>query len=225
MSAARATPEASLAYARGFAGRAAPGYFRTALGLQVSSLGLGTYLGRADEAADRGYREAVVAAVEGGVNVLDTAVSYRGGRSERAIGQAIGELARRGFSRAALVVATKGGYVPSPAPERYFEERIVRPGLAGREDLVAGCHCLAPGFLRHQLETSLLSLGLTAVDIYYLHNPEHQLAEVAPSVFLARMRAAGQATRQPPLEDGGARHHRHAEVSRGLEERHQARAR
>ena len=188
-----ATPEATAAYAARLEGRVAPGSFRRAFGVTLSSLGIGTYLGRADEAGDRAYREALVAAFEGGVNVVDTAVNYRHQRSERAIGAALGDLADRGFPRPQVVVATKGGYVPSAAPERYFEEQIVKAGLALAEDLAAGCHSIAPGYLRHQLDTSLANLGLSAVDVYYLHNPEQQLDEVSPAVFSGRMRSAFEA--------------------------------
>jgi aryl-alcohol dehydrogenase-like predicted oxidoreductase len=185
-----ATAEATGAYARRFDGAVAPGSFRLAFGLTVSSLGLGTYLGREDDGSDRSYREAVVAAVEAGVNVLDTAVNYRLERSERVVGQALADLAAGGVRREEVVVATKGGYVPSPDPEAYFEERIVRRGLARPDDLVSGCHCIAPGYLRHQLRTSLENLGLESVDVYYLHNPEQQLDVLEPGAFRARVRDA-----------------------------------
>lgn len=187
-----ATAEGSAAYATRFAGGAA-GHFREGLGLTVSSLGLGTYLGRDDDATDAAYRDAVVAAVSGGINVLDSAANYRFERSERAIGNALSELAARGYGRAELVLATKAGYVPSRDPGTYFEERIMRAGLARAEDLVAGCHCLAPGYLRHQLEASLANLGVGSVDVHYLHNPEQQLDEVAPDVFTSRVRTAFEA--------------------------------
>lgn len=185
-----ATPEGTAAYAQRLAGSAAEGHFRTALGLTVSSIGVGTYLGTVDEAADRAYREAIEEAVAGGLNVLDTAVSYRLQRSERVIGQALASLAGRGIPREQVVIATKAGYVPSAEPKAYFDREIVGPGLARREDLVSGCHSLAPGYLRHQLGTSRRNLGLQTIDIAYLHNPEQQLDEVPPDFFLGRMRAA-----------------------------------
>ncbi len=195
-----ATAQGSAAYAARFANGAA-GHFRAALGLTLSSLGLGTYLGRDDDATDRAYREAVVAAVSGGVNVLDSASNYRFQRSERAIGGALSDLAARGYGRAEIVVATKAGYVPSRDPQRYFQEQIVGAGHARAEDLVAGCHCLAPGYLRHQLEASLTNLGVRSVDIHYLHNPEQQLDEVAPAVFTSRLRAAFE-TLEAAVEEG-----------------------
>jgi aryl-alcohol dehydrogenase-like predicted oxidoreductase len=186
----RATAAGTAGYARRFPESAARGHFREALGLHLSSLGLGTYLGRADAAGDEAYRQAIGAAVAGGINVLDTAVNYRGERSERALGAALADLAVSGFSRDGVVVATKGGYVPARDPEAYFAEHIVGRGRARADDLVAGCHCLAPGYLRHQLDRSLENLGLGSVDIYYLHNPEQQLDEVEPATFGERVRAA-----------------------------------
>jgi aryl-alcohol dehydrogenase-like predicted oxidoreductase len=191
-----ATREGTAAYARRLAGVAAPGHFRGALDLTVSSIGLGTYLGREDDATDLSYREAIETAVAGGVNVLDTAVSYRLQRSERALGQALEALAGRGFPRDQVVVSSKAGYVPAADAEAYFQREIVASGLARSEDLVAGCHCLAPGYLRHQLGTSLRNLGLRTVDVYYLHNPEQQLDEVSPDVFLPRVRAAFEVLEQ-----------------------------
>jgi aryl-alcohol dehydrogenase-like predicted oxidoreductase len=191
-----ATKEGTAAYARRLAGTAAAGHFRGAWGLDVSSIGLGTYLGREDDGTDRSYREAVEAAVPAGLNVLDTAVNYRLQRSERAVGQALTALAARGFAREQIVVATKGGYVPSSDPEGYFQREIIARGLARADDLVAGCHSLAPGYVRHQLDTSLRNLGLDTVDVYYLHNPEQQLDEVAPDLFLQRVRAAFEVLEQ-----------------------------
>jgi aryl-alcohol dehydrogenase-like predicted oxidoreductase len=191
-----ATREGTAAYARRLAGTAAEGHFRSAWGLSVSSIGLGTYLGREDDGTDRSYREAIEAAVPAGANVIDTAVNYRLQRSERAVGQALAALVPRGFTREQIVVATKGGYVPSADPETYFEREIVARGLATAGDLVAGCHSLAPGYVRHQLQTSLRNLGLRTVDVYYLHNPEQQLEEVAPDVFLGRVRAAFEVLEQ-----------------------------
>jgi aryl-alcohol dehydrogenase-like predicted oxidoreductase len=195
----RATAEGTASYATRFP-RAAPGHFRPAVDLTWSSIGLGTYLGRTDEATDHAYREAVVAAVESGVNLVDTAANYRFGQSERAIGQALADLFGRGYRREEIVVCTKGGYVPSPDPLRYFRDEIVARGLAGADDLLAGCHSVAPGYLRHQLATSLQSLGLDAVDVYYLHNPEQQLDEIPPRLFRERMLTAFEA-----LEEEAAR--------------------
>ena len=88
-----ATAEGTLRYAARFQGRAAPGHFREIRGgLVLSSIGIGTYLGEPDEATDGAYTDTVVAAVEGGINVVDSAINYRFQRSERAVGEALREL-------------------------------------------------------------------------------------------------------------------------------------
>lgn len=191
-----ATPEGTDRYRQRFAARVAEGHFRRSHGLWLSSVGLGTYLGDEDARTDAQYRQAVTRAVELGCNVLDSAINYRHQRSERAVGEALAALVRAGqVARDEIVVATKGGFVPFdggyPAdPLAYFQETFVRPGILRPEDLVAGCHCMTPAYLRHQLERSRQNLGLDCVDIYYLHNPETQLQEVPRDRFLQRLREA-----------------------------------
>jgi len=190
-----ATPEATHAYAARFSGTAAPGHFRTARGLTVSSLGVGTYLGNPDAATDRGYTEAIVEAVLGGFNVLDSAINYRFQRSERSVGAAIAELAGRGIPREALLVCTKGGYLTPdgemPAhPREYFEREYFSRGILQPGDIASGCHAMTPRYLEDQLGRSLRNLGLPSVDVYYIHNPETQLEEVSPGEFRTRLRAA-----------------------------------
>ena len=173
-----------------------PGHFRPLQDLWVSSIGLGTYLGDADEATDARYAEAIRAALARGCNVLDTAINYRCQRSERTIGKTLESLiAGQAVSREEIVVCTKGGYLPfddavPPDPGRHVLDTVITPGLAAYDDLVAGCHCLAPAYLDHALKTSLANLRAAAVDVYYLHNPEQQLDEVSPDTFLQRLEAA-----------------------------------
>jgi aryl-alcohol dehydrogenase-like predicted oxidoreductase len=170
-------------------------HFRELEGLSLSSIGLGTYLGDSDDETDELYRSAVVDAVALGVNVLDSAINYRCQRSERAIGHALEDVLSRGVSRDQVMVCTKGGYIPfdsdPPAsPLEYLKARFFDSGICRPEDLVSGCHCLAPDFLEDQVRTSLRNLGLDAVDVYYLHNPETQLAAIDPDRFRHRLRAA-----------------------------------
>lgn len=174
---------------------AADDFFRPCLDLRVSSIGIGTYLGNPDEATDRRYRDAVVRAVELGANVIDTAANYRFQRSERSIGAALTELIERGFKREEIVLCTKGGYLPfDGAPPRdvrqYVEENFVKPGIAGWGDIAGGVHCMAPRYLESQLQQSLRNLDVDCIDVYYVHNPESQLAEVNENEFWKRIRAA-----------------------------------
>lgn len=181
-----------------YAGRVNGGeYFPSAADkLRLSTIGIGTYLGREDEATDDMYRRAVTRAVERGLNVIDTAINYRHQRSERAIGAALADLIRRGaVQRDEVVVATKGGFIPFDAdiprdPGAYFTETYLRPGIVRPDDVVGGSHCMAPRYLMDQIDRSRANLGLETIDLYYVHNPEMQLAAVERPVFLRRLRDA-----------------------------------
>lgn len=172
---------------------AAPGYFREFHGSWLSSIGLGTYLGRDDDKTDALYGEAVARAFALGINVFDSAINYRNQRSERAIGQALA-----GAARDQIFLCTKGGFLAfdgaRPADVRgYLEETYVRTGLLRWDEIAAGCHALAPRFLLDQLDRSLRNLRVDSIDLYYLHNPETQLGEVPRPEFLRRLRAAFEA--------------------------------
>ena len=95
-------------------------------GLAVSTIGIGTYLGEPDQATDAAYTEAVITAVESGFNVVDTAINYRLQRSERSIGAALAELARRGYTREEILLCTKAGYL-TPDGEHARQSRSIFP--------------------------------------------------------------------------------------------------
>jgi aryl-alcohol dehydrogenase-like predicted oxidoreductase len=137
----------------------------------------------------------VIAAVEGGVNLIDSAINYRFQRSERSIGSALRRLLSRGFSREELVVCTKAGFLTTDGEmpddiNEYFAEEFLRPGVFAPEDIAADCHCMKPSYLADQLERSRRNLGVDCIDVFYLHNPETQLGEVSPEKFRSRIRDA-----------------------------------
>ncbi len=190
----QATVEGTARYRKRFE-NAAENHFRRSQNLWLSSIGVGTYLGNADEATDQLYHDAIARAVELGANVIDTAANYRFQRSERSIGTALSELGRRGFGRDEIVVCTKGGYLPFdgavPVDVRaYIEETFVRPGIAGFADIAGGAHCMTPHYLQNQLDQSLVNLRVECVDVYYVHNPESQLSAVSTDEFWRRLRSA-----------------------------------
>jgi aryl-alcohol dehydrogenase-like predicted oxidoreductase len=190
-----ATEEGTKRYVEKFGGLAAEGHYREAQGLMLSSLGIGTYLGQPNERTDAGYAAALIAAVESGFNVIDTAINYRLQRSERSVGTALKVLAHKGFAREEIVVCTKAGYLTPdgamPAdPNRYFFEEYIQKGVFTAKDIAAGCHCMTPAYLANQLARSLKNLGVGSIDVYYLHNPETQLTEVSKQGFLMRVKEA-----------------------------------
>ena len=175
--------------------------FRTTLPrrLVTSALGLGTYLGDCTDAEDEAYAGVVREALATGVNLFDTAINYRCQRSERALGHALVEAIASGqVRRDELIVCTKGGYVAlegappasREAYDRYLETELYAPGIVGRDELVRGGHSISPRFLAYQLQRSLGNLGLRAVDLYYLHNPEEQLLAVDRVTLNVRLRGA-----------------------------------
>lgn len=190
-----ATPQGTAAYKDRFA-LLAPGHFREAQGLWFSSLGIGSYLGEPDEETDRLYGEGLKKALQLGVNVIDSAINYRCQRSERSFGKALGELIRSGeVRREEVILCTKGGFLPFdgeyPAnPSEYFWNAYVAKGLLKPQEIAQGCHAMTPAYLEDQLARSLENLGVETIDIYYLHNPETQLAEVNRKEFTNRLERA-----------------------------------
>jgi aryl-alcohol dehydrogenase-like predicted oxidoreductase len=166
------------------------------MGLSLSSLGLGTYLGPEDAATDAGYEGAVAIALAHGVNVFDSAINYRGQKSERAIGRALASAFAEGRARRdEIFVSTKGGFLPHDADDprparRYVAETFVASGLLRPEEIALGCHSLAPAYLKDQVSRSRANLGLETIDLYYLHNVETQLGAVDRAAFRQRLRDA-----------------------------------
>jgi aryl-alcohol dehydrogenase-like predicted oxidoreductase len=146
---------------------------------QLSRIGIGTYLGNADDETDDLYEHAIARAVKKGVTIVDTASVYRGGRSEKVIG--------RMKLPANIIVASKAGY-------------LVRGGTQPTDEVVAGCHCMTPSYLRAILDQSTRNLGNRVPDIYYVHNPETQLDEVDRAEFLRRLRAAFATLERSPVK-------------------------
>ena len=174
------------------------GHFRRLEKIFVSSIGLGTYLGEEDGATDSGYEAAIAAALESGINVFDSAINYRGQKSERAIGRALARAIAAGtLEREEVFVSTKGGYLPHDAddprdPRRYILETFVTTQIAPRTEIAPGGNCISPGYLRDQIDRSRRNLGLETIDLYYLHNIESQRSAVDHKTFRDRLRAAAE---------------------------------
>lgn len=195
MAAGFATPEGTIRYRDRFPQLQEAGHFRQGPGdLWLSSIGLGTYLGEPDDAADAEYTEAIVTALRSGINVLDTAINYRHQRSERNIGAALQQVAGE-IPREEVFVCTKAGYLSfdgnMPAdPRGYFMREYIQPGILDPAQLAGGMHCIAPPYLANQIDRSRNNLGLETIDLFYLHNPETQLADLSQQAFYGRVRKA-----------------------------------
>ena len=104
--------------------------------------------------ATDGLADAIVAAIEGGFNVVDSAINYRLQRSERSIGKALQELAAKGIpARAKSFCARKAGFLTPDGempddPNEYFSSEFIERGVFRPEDIAAGCHCMTPRLSR-----------------------------------------------------------------------------
>ncbi len=161
-----------------FAGRfPSAGYVQLGgTGLVTSRLGFGSYRTH-DRAAE--HREALIKALNSGINLIDTSSNYLDGASERLIGSTLRELIDAGrVRRDEIIVVSKIGYVQGANYElaRAREERgQPYPDMVKYEDGL--WHCIHPEFLREQLERSLDRLELETLDLLLLHNPEYFLSE------------------------------------------------
>ncbi len=190
LSAGRATEEGTARFAGRFPDL--PGHFRRPDRLSLSSIGLGTRPGDAGGADDLAYRTAIARAVEQGVNVFDTALSYRMQCSERTLGAALGRCFAEGAAqRDEICVGRKGGYLtidPDLVRTRleaqdYLYSAYIDSGLVDPDNLVNGRHSLDPDFLRDQIERSRRNLGLATLDVYCVQDPELHLAAKGPDEF------------------------------------------
>jgi aryl-alcohol dehydrogenase-like predicted oxidoreductase len=199
----KATAEGTAAYAAKHASLPA-GHWRPTLGLTLSSLGMGTYLGNADPVTDGKYAAAAGRALELGLNILDSAINYRFQRSERNVGTALKKAVEAGaLRREEVLVCTKGGYIAGdwgPPTREWFEATYLKPGVITVEDIVAGSHCMAPAYLKHEVDQSRANLGLETLDVYYVHNPETQIQAVGPDEYYARLTAAFRALEECAAE-------------------------
>ncbi len=177
-----ATPEGTARFVERFPEARANGFYRNVEGLTLSTLGLGSYLGAMDEATDRGYEAAVTAAISGGINFFDTSLNYRHQRSERNIGAALARLTEKGLlARDEFAVCTKAGFlVPNALPN-------LPPQTL---EIVGNSHSMHPAFLEHQIAASRANLQVETLDVFYLHNPESQLAAIGEDAFYERIARA-----------------------------------
>ena len=166
--------------------------------LWVSQAGFGSY--RVD-AAVAAHKEALRAALQSGINLIDTSANYADGGSERLIGEVLTEMVSTGaVRRDEVVLISKVGYLQN-SNLRLRQERQ----QAGKDfpEVVPYAptleHCIHPDFLEEQLELSLQRLQISCLDGFLLHNPEYYLlwalqqggdAATARAEYVRRLRQA-----------------------------------
>lgn len=167
---------------------------RNFLGLSVSSLGLGTYLGGVTDEEDELYFQSIKKSILLGINFIDTAINYRCQRSEKIIGKVLKALEEEKIYRNQIVLSTKGGFLSCEDNYGNFEEYInktyIDTHIISENDIVEQSHCIHPRFLESQINKSLQNMGIECIDVYYLHNPEIQLFHLDQKAFYNKLRDA-----------------------------------
>jgi voltage-dependent potassium channel beta subunit len=112
-------------------------------GVNVSAVGLGSWLTYGGSVEEDAAKACIVRAFEHGVNFFDTANVYGRGRSEEVVGRAIAQ-----FDRDDIVLATKVYFAMGDGPND--------SGLSRKH-------------IREQIDRSLKRLGTDYVDLYQCH--------------------------------------------------------
>ncbi len=147
----------------------------TRLGLGTAPLG-GLFTSVADEAA----AAVVIAALDAGLNYLDTAPLYGHGTAERRVGAALS-----GIGRSEYVLSTKVGRLIVPAEGADGGEGGPNAnGYADAPPSEAAFDYSRDGIVRSVTE-SLERLGLDRVDILYIHDPDDHEEEALTVAYPA----------------------------------------
>ena len=169
--------------------------FKKTQNLTLSNIGIGTYLGEADEKTDDMVTNAVKKSVMSGVNVIDTAINYRAQKAERSVGRAIAEMVKeKTVTRDQIFVCTKNGYLTNDAEIKlefweYVKNEYTDKGIIGEGDVSSGYHCMTLPYLDDQIDRSLNNLGIDCIDLLYLHNAvEGQINDVSKNQFLTNLK-------------------------------------
>ncbi|MEW1565696.1 aldo/keto reductase [Streptomyces sp. NPDC093509] len=135
-------------------------------GVQVSSLALGAMnFGRIGRTTQDEATAVVDAALEGGINLIDTADMYGDGESEEMVGKAIAG------RRDDIVLATKAGLPMGDDPNRRGSSRR---------------------WLVTELDNSLRRLGVDHVDLYQIHRWDPETSDEETLSALTDLQRAGK---------------------------------
>lgn len=157
-------------------------------GIDVSAVGFGAWAiggwmwGGADE--DQAI-DAIHAALDHGINLVDTAPIYGCGRSEEIVGRAIRD------RRDKVVLATKCGLIWD-REEGEFHFHANQEGITFRPSEKKVYKCLRPASIRAELEQSLRRLGTTYVDLYQTHWQESTTPITDTMAALMKLREEGK---------------------------------
>jgi len=158
-----------------------------ASGIEASVVGLGTWAiggwmwGGTDEAESI---KAIQAAIDAGINLIDTAPVYGFGLSEEIVGKAV-----KG-RRDDVVLATKCGLAwHCTAGDHYFDSDSKLPGLG---DDYKVYRYLGPDSIRYEIEQSLKRLSVETIELYQTHWQETQTPREDTMAELLKLKDEGK---------------------------------
>lgn len=115
--------------------------------------------------------EALKAAIESGITMIDTSSNYMDGGAERAIAVAFRDFSNEEKSKVEIV--SKFGYIQNSNMQRHKEtpfEEVVEYS----EDCY---HSISKSFIKDQLSESLKRLETDSIGCYLVHNPEYYILD------------------------------------------------
>ncbi|WP_175987404.1 aldo/keto reductase [Bacillus sp. Marseille-Q1617] len=170
--------------------------YRKSPGFCAPPIAMGTHLGEMNEEDSALYREGIEYGLLNGLNFIDTAINYRGMRSERDVGHVLKSLIQRGtIKREEVIVSTKAGIIPGDieanlVPADYLKKVLLDGGIIRESDLNivdTHRHVLEPDYYRFAIERSKKHLHLETIDLYYIHNPEISLMTLGSARFYQQL--------------------------------------
>jgi aryl-alcohol dehydrogenase-like predicted oxidoreductase len=160
-------------------------HFRSFDNLNLTSLGMGTYLGQNTIQDDKDIENAIYEAVKSGaMNVIDTAINYRSMKSEKNIGHAMKRLIDdQIISRNQVFISTKNGYItndgdyPTIDVLEYMHKMFISQGILDSKDISSGYNVLNPNYIRKCIDKSVINMQLDTIDLVYIHNAYESWSE------------------------------------------------
>ncbi len=177
-------------------------HFKSFDDLNLSSLGMGTYLGQLSEEDDQAVENAVYQSVRSGaINVIDTAINYRAMKSEKSIGKGLLRLVNDSvISRDQVFVSTKNGYItndgdyPNIDVMEYMHRMYIQSEVITADDISSGYNVIKPSYLAKCIDKSLTNMHLSTIDLVYIHNAfESWYQDVSREQFMEMLTEAFEA--------------------------------
>ncbi|KAI7905487.1 NADP-dependent oxidoreductase domain-containing protein [Cokeromyces recurvatus] len=135
-------------------------------GQQVTRLGFGSY-----RISKPNHAEALTAAIEGGINIIDTGNNFENGSSEILIGNTLDSLIKKKkISRESITLVTKSGYLGINDVKSFENNQDDYIQLSEKM-----FHSISPRVIESQIQTSLKRLKTDKIDIFMINSPERML--------------------------------------------------